>query len=844
MRPMARASSWLLALAIAGSALAVGTVHTITLCVVTAVLVVAAVLAWSGAEPMTARPAATLILCTGVALTALTALQCLPLPIGWLSWLAPHNGEVWSRALAPLHEAGPGWAPVSLDPSATRVEVLKGVAYVLAFITALRVAKGRDGAGFLSATVVVTGMALAAAALLHPAFGAHKLYGLYEPGAFAERHVAPMMNPNNLAGYLNVAFCVALAAAIAPEPRVPRVVAGAVVLFLGATQIWVASRAGVLSMVLGGLVVLLFVRSARAHRPVATASLVVGIAAVAGGVLAVLGASQEASDELLQSDASKLVVSWHMMRMFPAMPWFGCGRGAFESAFSVFRADPGYASYAYPENFAEQWVLEWGLPVALAGIAVLAFALRPSAALARSTTAIGAWAALVALAVQNLADLGSNIPGLVLAGVVCAAIVTGGTHGRNPRWRVERWARSPTYVAVAAGFLAIASLALVAAALGTDLDSDRKNLRDAAIQEHVAAGRMHVLARAAMLRHPAEPYVPFITAYRASLARDDNPMPWVGATLERASVYGPAHFMLARMLAARSPSQARMEYRLALEQMPEASWYFLREVAWVVGGYDDAMELVPPGTTLAIAVLVTVGENVKDRLPATSVRLDEEVARREPTSVYPAVHAASDAIGDVEVGSIAPWCEESGWSACLRSAMAAATRAQQLTPGKCEGDILVARARVASGDGAKGLHDLEGQADEVADRIPCLQTLESIAHRVGDEERAQRALDKIANAGCSEDSVCATQLTWVAAREEERGNSRKALALYRRAYEKAPDDDALLEGLASLASKTGLHVEAAQDYERLARKRPNDLRWKTAAEAEWGTTVRRATNPP
>jgi len=123
--PMTRASRWVLAAAIAGSALAVGTVHTITLCVVTGVLAVAAVLAWWGAEPMKARSAATLLLFTGIGLTAYTALQCVPMPIGWLAVIAPHNADVWSRALSPLHEPGPSWAPISLDPIATRVEVLK-----------------------------------------------------------------------------------------------------------------------------------------------------------------------------------------------------------------------------------------------------------------------------------------------------------------------------------------------------------------------------------------------------------------------------------------------------------------------------------------------------------------------------------------------------------------------------------------------------------------------------------------------------------------------------------------------------------------------------------------------
>ena len=80
-----------------------------------------------GPEPMRARVPATILLCTGVGLTAYTALQCVPMPIGLLAVIAPHNAEVWSRVLLPLGEAGPRWAPITLDPIATRVEVLEGV---------------------------------------------------------------------------------------------------------------------------------------------------------------------------------------------------------------------------------------------------------------------------------------------------------------------------------------------------------------------------------------------------------------------------------------------------------------------------------------------------------------------------------------------------------------------------------------------------------------------------------------------------------------------------------------------------------------------------------------------
>ena len=72
----------------------------------TVVLAAAAVLGWWGAEPMRARAPATLLLFTGIGLTLYTALQCVPMPIGWLAAIAPHNADVWSRALPAAARAG------------------------------------------------------------------------------------------------------------------------------------------------------------------------------------------------------------------------------------------------------------------------------------------------------------------------------------------------------------------------------------------------------------------------------------------------------------------------------------------------------------------------------------------------------------------------------------------------------------------------------------------------------------------------------------------------------------------------------------------------------------------
>src|SRR5580704_9372974 len=132
-------SRGLLAFGVVGAALAVGAVHTVTLCVVTALLAGATFFAWWGAEPMSPRPVCTLLVITGVALIGYTVLQCVPMPMTWLTRVAAYNAEVWSRALSPLREGGPRWAPISLDPRATGVEALKGISYWLAFTASVRV---------------------------------------------------------------------------------------------------------------------------------------------------------------------------------------------------------------------------------------------------------------------------------------------------------------------------------------------------------------------------------------------------------------------------------------------------------------------------------------------------------------------------------------------------------------------------------------------------------------------------------------------------------------------------------------------------------------------------------
>jgi tetratricopeptide (TPR) repeat protein len=831
---MATAGRWTLAFALGGAALAVGSVHTVTICVVAAILALAVFLLWWDADPMNARPVATLLLLVGGGLTLWTALQCVPMPVGLLEAVAPYNASVWSRALAPLHEEGPRWVSLSLDPSATRIEVLKGTTYLLAFVAALRVARTKEGVGFLAMTTVLTGLALAVAAWLHPAFGAKRLFGIYEPGpGIAERHIAPLLNANNLAGYLALALCLALAACLSPRRPAPLPVLAAISIVLAATIVWIGSRGGIAAMVLGAAIVLAIAtvqRSTERHR-VAILSIVTVVLSCAGVVTIVLGTSDNASAELFDTDLSKFQLLGHMMRMVWAVPILGCGRGAFESVYPAFRSDAGYITFSHPENFVAQWTLEWGIPAGILGIMAITYALRSTAVLARSSSASGAWAGLIALSIQNLGDLGSEIPALVLVGVACAAIVVGGTAGQRPRNRLQRWARATRGVPLISLGVTAAALGAAATTFGTDLHADQRALYEAATVRRVSALAMRSIARDAMRRHPAEPYLPYAVALRAETARDENPLPWIGAAVERAAVYGPAHLLLARSLRARSPSQARLEYRLSMEQAPELVDTVMAEATLIVDSYDDATELIPRSPQ-SIAVKTRLSAQVRPRLPSTSSRFDETlISEGAAVAVDPTARRAEVAVEDVETAYGSPWCEGANRDGCVRDAIERARGYQTIAPGQCAGYWLEARARVVRGD-PQALSVLVSAVDTVEDRVPCLRLLAQLARDTRDETHLAEALAQISSAGCTVDEECADNLAWVAAMEESRGHFGKAKALYERARDRAPGADELLEHIAMLAAKQGLHDEAASEYGELLRHHPDDRRWQQGVERE------------
>jgi hypothetical protein len=829
----ARLSCWLFALGIVGTVLALGGVYPVVVIGSVVVFGASSFFAWREEKAHRLRPAAKLLLWVAIGLTGYTALQALPLPRELVAGFAPTNGDIWARALSPLGAAGPRWVTLSVDPIATRVEVLRGVLYISAFLAALRIARERDGQIFLERLLVASAVILALTALLHPAFAARRVFGVYTPVyGVAARHIAPLLNANHLAAYLNIGICLSAAAALTPRWYLSRGTAIAATVLLVGTETWVSSRGGVGSMILGLLLVALLVRRSRDDARERTSLLVVMVGAVvlASVVLVVIVSSDAALTELSVDDLSKLQVFTQAMGLVKKAPLFGFGRGAFATVFPLVRSGSYTLTYTHPENIVAQWTTEWGVPVAISAFVVVVYALRPSVLFARSRPPLGAWAAIACIAVHNLVDFSSEVPGVVVALVTCAALVVGGGTGAGTRSAARRWRVSPLQANVALAGVSVLAIGLGAIALGHGYEDDGTMLRARVLDAPRDREGFHLAARAAMLRHPAEPYLPFLGGLRALTTNDEPALPWLAATLERAPLnYAQAHLLLARSFFRNSPAQARLEYRLAYLQDPTWALVAAREAAPLVRSYDDARELAPDPTPLEQQVTQALAQQIAERLPASAARMEADLAMHAPPSPASVQLRLRHELDELEDPS-ASGCETNP-GACVKSVEGDLAQLRTLAPDSCATDVLEAEFARTQKQDARASKLLDHAVHGANDAVTCLGPLITLAKTEPDTERAAAVLDRVARLACEDGDACEPALLELAGAEEAQGHLRRARGVVRHAAAR-DSSDALLLRAANLASTVGMHAEALQDFQKLSLRHPEDARWAERMEAE------------
>lgn len=825
-----RALAILVAAALVGSSLAIGAVHTVVLVPVAAVSIAAAIVAVPlrelGAKGRS-WPAPALVL---LALSLYTALQAVPLPLGALRAIAPANADIWARSLLPFGEQV-GWGSVSVDPGATLVEALKWLSYACTFFAAA-VLGARRGAQLVLALVLGSATLLALVTMAHGLTGAQSVFGVYEPrGSFAQHHVGPLLNTNNLAGYLNLGAIAGMGLMLGRRPILPVWLLGLAVAVDIAAAVRSASRGGVAALILGVLLLAAVVwgRGARSSqlRRRAAPLLLAGTAVVFGGGLALAGGDVWVWRELLNDNLAKLkIVSWcaPLLREYWAL---GVGRGAFESVFEAYRPASGlHVVYTHPENFLAQWASEWGVPVAALALGALGWLFRPGAlGVRRSATVAAGWVAVGALLIQNLADLGMEIPALGVA----AAVVLGGVwsdparrraHGRSALDRAAARAGSRTFaLAVAAVGGLFGVLALVTAR--QDVASQRRALHDHFERADADPGQragFRAALRAAMARRPAEHYFPLLGATAAFRWRHESPMPWLQHTLERAPVNGRAHLLLAQVLDGlkkRRPearAQALLELRLAVENEPGLAEKAAPLSVALARNFEELSRAVPEGKAGAMVLNMMARQMLGAERAGLRHQADLEAVVRDPALVEPRARLLGALFEDAAriargegAGAACPTAE-----ACSAEIERHAAAIDAAAPESSLGSVMRARGLVALGRRKEAEALLAGGCARPEGRIECLEVRAQNLAQLDDLAGLDAVVKEYLSASCLDGARCAAASTFVGELRESRRDMHGAAAAYMRAAQEDPTEARWLRAAqaAESAKMMGQAIEA------------------------------------
>jgi hypothetical protein len=842
-----KAAVWLFGATVIGSALAIGTVHATTLLIVAAATFTTLALALYGRPtPLTSlRPSLPVAACAALALY--TLLQALPMPMGLLRVIAPANADVWERVLLPFGEAPIAWASLSLDPGATVLEALKWATYAATFASASAISAKR-GAAFGVTLVFSSAMLLAVVTVAHGLVGATKVYGLYQPlFAGSVWHIGPLLNPNNLAGYLNLGALAGLGLALTRKPVVAHWLMGVGVMLIVGVEVTSASRGGVLALLIGVAVLAVIMR--RQGKSSASASsrsrpiwIILGAAVVGGAGLAVLGSTGNTWTELYAKDASKLEMLLWTRPLMHDHPFFGIGRGAFESVFPVYRLVPGNIVFTHAENFPAQWASEWGIPVTLAAFIAFGWAFAPrKLGVGRSSVAAGAWLGVAVLLLQNMFDLALEIPAICIAVMAVLGSLWGDRRRHHLPVLDEAAAshdhRFPLAIAVAAAGLGLAGLG--ALFRNNDVAGDRAAIHAAYEEGSDAVARARGLVRAAMLRHPAEPYFPLMGAMLAVRAHDQSPMPWLQHTLERGQVNGRAHLLLATFLGSRgAKKQALFETRLSVENDGQLAGPAANLALQITHDYDDLITAVPegkPGLLMLGAVAATLGQGP---YWPTATRCNQEIIARDPGDINAHLREAEARLSALTTGKPAGLCVDT--AACHESILAHADVIARMTPAAAMAPLLRARLLLADGKADDAARLLEVACQSVADRLDCLRGRFLAAAAIKDlapstlnaPNRFDTAAKELIGNGCATPLSCADTSTWIGDIRRNRGEIGLALAMYERAARADPTEARWLR-LADVASAVDEHARAADALAQIAQRHGGgdpELRTRILAE--------------
>lgn len=744
--------------------LAMGGVHTPV--IIATGLACAATLWWAR---RTGRFEPRLAVALVAALGLLALLQTIPLPFAVTRALSPAAADVWKAAYEPIFGHGPGWIPLSIDPAASLLEATKWLS--AAVVLGLAAHVGRKQELTAVARVIAGAAALVAiVTLTHGAAGAEQLYGFYEPDQNPARWAtAPLLNPNNLAGYLNLGVFAALSLLLSTEKRDERIFATICTALLVGQVLLTGSRGGVLALGFGALIVTSYVFGPGSRKVDKSARILLLVGVGAGILTGLYSATTGVWADLTAEGVEKLTGFEVMLSVVADYPLVGTGAGAFEGAFAPHQPPASGALYSHPENFVLAWLTDFGLPLGGATLLLAFWVFRPSQlgprrSLRARVLATGVFVFLL----QNLGDLALS----TLAPLLLVATALGGLVGA---------ARSPSADARTAAFRTTTSRTLVvgwgllfvalAMARPTSAYDARIDAHRAVVTTNLAspAAKKALLAQLheAMLEHPGDPYLPLLVARVEAAAPNGAPFRWIGLALRRNPQAARAYLLLSDVLSARgATSQAMSAARRATISDASVAHETATRLLRDRRPTDDWIDLVPEGELGA-----TVLREIAIRLPPGSsdrARLLDTASNLAPRNGSTLEMTANEFLGRIETRQ-AP-CSPP--AACIHRVKVLLEQAQRLAPDDEHLVPLSARRLAAAGQPNEAAALLAAHCSH-AD-VPCLRTRVLLAGLYG--LPLTDAGEALTAAVCHEAKPCADAHRWLAGMHESRREPGSALA--------------------------------------------------------------------
>lgn len=750
-----------------------------------------------------------------------TLLALVPMPMSLLDAISPRASELWAGSMHLFAASAPRWATVSIDPGATWLEALKWVAYALVAWSSATLTQSR-GFNAVLGSVFLVAVFLAMASLTVAAFQGDLAWLAGGSHRETTRVSSFLINPNNLAGYLNLGGFCGLGLVASRRPPVSRTVlalGGCVVL---ASSVWSGSRAGVAVLVVSSLVLVSWwaPRLLREQRYATQAK--VGLAALLGiGApgLAWLGASSGLYRELLSDDLSKFGL---LPSVVPAARdyWLmGTGRGGFESVAQLYLPSSSNVVFRYVENFVMSWVVEWGAPFSAALVCALSFVLRPKfLRLRRGAPAQAAYLGVLAVIVQNFMDLGLELFSLTSAVVaVLAALVA----SRNERGGRDEFATTHRSKSVAVTLGALMVLCLVGAAVtGPDAYKARKLLEERWAQSsHTAATLPELLPhlRREVLRRPADPY-PFIIGAVAAWEGKHRILPWAAEAVERAPTNGRAHFLVGLGL---SQLGAARQALFHLVQTVRFNPQLISRAASAASQLSSEPQFFVQGVSATQAgsqLLVAIASQWTDRSRRAGRRaLVERAVAIAPESSRALAMLANDRLQ--EIIDTKSTCRTKPSLACEQLAETLQSDLKRIEEmadrliklDQCEGIRIKARRFEVSEETSRALAVLDG-CNACQSPAACLRTAASIAQNADDATRTTLEQQYIA-ASCDNSESCGRAEFTVGQLAERRGDWWKAHMQYSRAAALGQNGDYWMA-----AARAAVRAGRAGDAERAYRQ--------------------------